>query len=299
MTGYGRPVDWVLALYFLDLHHFCYGAEVVLDVDSNLLKSLCSVQNEYARRLLGLQARSAVVVLHSELGNEPIPYRRALMALRYMHYLSGRPHDSLAAAAYRETFALTAGGSPSWVSDLFHVLNSLRIQTPRLTASPFTPDQAVVLVSAAEVAMRDSVQALIDTSSKLRLLRGRKERDGDGRLATTPLAFRHYLRVPIHDHRVALTKLILSDHILCEERGRWIEGERQRIPREWRLCRLCRRAVESPEHALLECQADEPAALRLIFISKITADVPPLAGYRGCTTLLHFCCRKYSRGASS
>lgn len=88
--------------------HLTYGAEAVLDIDDTLLKSLTSVQHEFARRLLGLQARSATVVLHSELGIEPLPYRRALIALRYMRYLTERPHASLVAAAYRELFDITA-----------------------------------------------------------------------------------------------------------------------------------------------------------------------------------------------
>ena len=67
------------------------------------------------------------------------------------------------------------------------------------------------------------------------------------------LTFRHYLRVVIPNHRFAITKMLLSDHPLALERGRWAERDRSVIPTNQRLCRFCREEVESPEHALFEC----------------------------------------------
>ncbi|PBK76378.1 hypothetical protein ARMSODRAFT_223943 [Armillaria solidipes] len=40
----------------------------------------------------------------------------------------------------------------------------------------------------------------------------------------------------------------------CQDRVlRWSERYRPRIPREWRLCRFCKIAVEDEIHALLRC----------------------------------------------
>ena len=64
---------------------------------------------------------------------------------------------------------------------------------------------------------------------------------------------RHYLRVTVPNHRFAITKMLLSDHSLALERGRWAERDRPRIARNLRLCRFCTREIESPEHALFEC----------------------------------------------
>ena len=47
--------------------------------------------------------------------------------------------------------------------------------------------------------------------------------------------------------------MLLSDHPLALERGRWAERDRSVIPTNQRLCRFCREEVESPEHALFEC----------------------------------------------
>ena len=51
-------------------------------------------------------------------------------------------------------------------------------------------------------------------------------------------------------HRVALTKLRLSDHNLMIEKGR---HARPTIPREERYCPICRDRVESECHFLLVC----------------------------------------------
>ena len=51
-------------------------------------------------------------------------------------------------------------------------------------------------------------------------------------------------------HRVAFTKLRLSDHNLMIEKGRHV---RPSIPREERYCPICRDKVESECHFLLEC----------------------------------------------
>ena len=47
--------------------------------------------------------------------------------------------------------------------------------------------------------------------------------------------------------------MLLSDHPLTLEHGRWAERDRPIIPANQRLCRFCRDEVESPEHALFEC----------------------------------------------
>ncbi|KAF9010392.1 hypothetical protein BDZ89DRAFT_996280, partial [Hymenopellis radicata] len=68
------------------------------------------------------------------------------------------------------------------------------------------------------------------------------------------MEFRDYLRVPKMEHRVALTRLICSDHDLAVEVLRRGDGQRRKkIPREWRLCRFCTAAVEAESHALLAC----------------------------------------------
>jgi hypothetical protein len=49
---------------------------------------------------------------------------------------------------------------------------------------------------------------------------------------------------------------MFSSHGLAIERLRWKERYRAPVPREWRLCRICRSQVEDEVHALLECRGD-------------------------------------------
>jgi hypothetical protein len=71
------------------------------------------------------------------------------------------------------------------------------------------------------------------------------------------LKLRHYLQVTNIKHRRALTYLLLSTHGLAIERMRWRDATRGDVPRHLRTCRLCHSRVETPEHALLECEAEE------------------------------------------
>ncbi|KAJ7488464.1 hypothetical protein B0H11DRAFT_1688689, partial [Mycena galericulata] len=71
--------------------------------------------------------------------------------------------------------------------------------------------------------------------------------------------------------------IMLSTHLLALERLRYVDHEHQSVPRDEHLCRFCLSAVESPEHALVECQAS-PAVLdmRNIFLGKLFRAVPKM-----------------------
>ncbi|KAI0048618.1 hypothetical protein FA95DRAFT_1557840 [Auriscalpium vulgare] len=89
------------------------------------------------------------------------------------------------------------------------------------------------------------------------------------------LRMREYLSIPIRDHRVALSKLLLADHCLAEVRLRWADRYRGPVPRAWRLCRFCEWTVETPAHALLECAAHPPLlAARSVFLTLLTERAP-------------------------
>ena len=48
--------------------------------------------------------------------------------------------------------------------------------------------------------------------------------------------------------RILLTKYALGSHVLEEEVGRW-----RRVPRDERLCKLCKRDIETLKHFLIDC----------------------------------------------
>lgn len=87
------------------------------------------------------------------------------------------------------------------------------------------------------------------------------------------LKYRHYWDVRNTKHRKALAGLILSNHPLAIERLRW----RNVVPpREQRLCRLCKGAVETPEHALLECPHQETTTKRREWLFEVHQACPSL-----------------------
>ena len=121
------------------------------------------------------------------------------------------------------------------------------------------------------------LQARINKSPKTKLLKGRLERDDKGSRVVKTMYFRHYLHVKIPRHRMALTGLLLSDHILAIEQLRRATRNRPRYPRHLRICRLCKNDVEDPIHALLICVGSEQlVTLRKQFIQDLISKAPYL-----------------------
>lgn len=99
------------------------------------------------------------------------------------------------------------------------------------------------------------VQDVIDTSSKGSLLHGRIHVNDSGEAAPEPIAFRVYLTVAAPKYRKALAAMLLADSRLADAQLRYADprGRRKKIPRDWRLCRLCMNDVEDTLHALFVC----------------------------------------------
>jgi hypothetical protein len=74
---------------------------------------------------------------------------------------------------------------------------------------------------------------------------GLLELGADGKWAPIARKLRHYLALPvIPAHRHAFISIMFSSHGLAVERLKWQERYRAPVPRDWRLCRFCRRRVE-------------------------------------------------------
>ncbi|OCH92312.1 hypothetical protein OBBRIDRAFT_791423 [Obba rivulosa] len=111
--------------------------------------------------------------------------------------------------------------------------------------------------------MRMALRSAVETLPKLVLLHGRPD----------ILSFRPYLHVMVPQHRIALTRMLVSDHPLAVERLRWAKRYRPPVPWHERLCRLCRDALDDSPHTMLECSAAaDPVALRDVFWGKVGAE---------------------------
>ena len=81
------------------------------------------------------------------------------------------------------------------------------------------------------------------------------------RVYKSEFGFSHHLHVVcVKSHRVALSRLIVSNHSLRIETGRW---ERPPIPRQDRMCNVCHKLGDK-YHFLLECLSFQELRKRLI-----------------------------------
>jgi exonuclease III len=271
------PPEEGIALYTALLDpHLTHGAEISPDVNKSNLAPLQEIQHGFIRRLLGLPKNSSIVVLFTETGLTPLKFRRLLASLVYLKYLVELPADRLAHKALRDSIYLDRNGHQSWITDIRKVIESMELGIDFPDLSEINSVIVTTLIRSIREAMKNKIQQELENTSKLYLLHGRLEHypEGKGPKQIT-LLLRHYLKIPHADHRKSLTRLILSCHQLALEKLRHTEHRRPKIPRDRRICRFCKCAVESPEHALLECEANlEINALRTVFTEKLAEEVP-------------------------
>jgi hypothetical protein len=108
------------------------------------------------------------------------------------------------------------------------------------------------------------VRQWIVGSPRLPLLRDRRERDKEGKLRNAAYALRQYLRwVHRPKHRIALTRLMLSDHGLAVERLRRAERGRPPVPRERRNNIFCGTRTTVPRVPAAEAHSTNAGRLRI------------------------------------
>ena len=152
-------------------------------------------------------------------------------------------------------------GFSCWIGDLNWVINHLPGGTQLDThVENMDTSQLQSLLKDIERRCNSHLNDTLLNSAKCSLLTGRIDIDGGrGRLPVNR-RMSHYLALPlIPAHRRAFTSIMFSSHSLAVEKLRWGERYRQPVPREWRLCRLCRSHVEDEAHALVGCKGGKGA----------------------------------------
>ncbi|PBK70984.1 hypothetical protein ARMSODRAFT_864056, partial [Armillaria solidipes] len=274
------PVKEGLSLYMAKVDpHLIAGCEIVLDVDLAVSEELRHTSSAFLRHLLGVHSKTVLAFVHAETGVVPLYYRRLILALRYLRYLLSLPEDHYAYLALQQSIALRRSHLPSWFGDIQRVLARLA-PTLHIDYDALSEPTVTELIIAVEGACLDGINEEINSKVKGAILR-LSMRYIPGIHGLQPrrktLARRAYLSVLIPAHRKALTRLFLSSHVLAVEVLRWSERYRPRIPREWRLCRFCKIAVEDEIHALLRCTiAPGLAELRGRFLADTYAACPML-----------------------
>ena len=256
--------------------HLTNGCEIGIDLSEGALKPLSDVQHTYWRRALGLNSRSARTPLYTETGIHPLRYRRVSLVLRFLLYLL-RGGTELATVALNEALRLARSGAPSWISDLWHALDKL----PVPVTFNFTNTLTVAYVTDTLEHVQTSLELFLQGNlrGKLTILNDRREWSQNGTLVQNILRFRDYLRIPIREHRLALTRLMCSDHPLAIEQGRRTVPS---TPQQWRVCRFCglRGSVESEAHVLMDCEHGILLQMREDFFAVAIAHVPSMLQQR-------------------
>ncbi|KAE9408324.1 hypothetical protein BT96DRAFT_754607, partial [Gymnopus androsaceus JB14] len=215
--------------------HLIYGCEVTLNTSSQLFDLLFDVQKAFFRRLLGLSKTSIKAAIFSETGIMPLQFRWLILALRSLSYFLKRPADTYVRAALNESISLHTQGKSSWFGPDSDVLGDF---TKTIT------NEALRWV--------ESELERVDKRSYLLQLRQEPHENGGSKYRTMWL--RQYLKdIQNAQHRKALTRLLSGDHPLAVVRLTWTDNHRIQVPHDERVCRFCKQAVETPEHALLEC----------------------------------------------
>ncbi|KAJ7601403.1 hypothetical protein DFH06DRAFT_1026134 [Mycena polygramma] len=258
--------------------HLTHGCEVSPDSEDIHVKELCAVQVDFLRQMLNVHSHSSLAPLFTETGIMPLRVRRFLILLVYLQYLLSLKLPHLARASLNSSIELAAAGKRSWAGDVLTAATKLPFTCPAFEFRTATEKSVAEYRKTIESRALEWLQNEVDSSVKLYLLHGRLEPQKDKPAARKTLFLRHYLfMVKTQEHREALTSIMLSTHQLALEKLRYTDHALQPVPRHERLCRFCIAKVESPEHALLECQASpEVLNLRNVFLQKFLRAVPKM-----------------------
>ncbi|PPQ69956.1 hypothetical protein CVT26_013292 [Gymnopilus dilepis] len=235
--------------------HLIHGCEVAIDVDAPSFKVLENAQLLGLRRILGVSAHSVKAPLYTETGIIPLAYRRIILALRYLIYLLGLPPVRLAGAALRDSIALLRSEKPGWMSDIKLRLQQLPVPVSLQWSDIETVEGVGAVVKRVEESCVEWLRNEIDSNDRALLLRGRFRAGQDITLHDIVKVRPYLTDIAIPSHRRAVIRLVFSEHCLAIEQLRRKDRRRLVVPRDLRLCRFCRAAVEDEPHALLYCTA--------------------------------------------
>ncbi|KIO17656.1 hypothetical protein M407DRAFT_84758, partial [Tulasnella calospora MUT 4182] len=233
--------------------HLTAACDVCVDTEQSHLRMLERVQETFIRRFLGLSDKSLTAFLFSETGLWPIAYRRLTLAVRYLGYIIDLPDAHLAKRATKESDLLARQNcARGWYAGLIRLLKD-RANFALPAFGSLSPQIITDALSSIRKTMLRTLRQRLDNSPKAYLVRDTQVEDEHGRVSKPVIYLRHYLTIIRRSHRLALTKLLLSDHSLASERMRWLEKDK-RPPRNLRLCRNCGNSAETPEHIMFSCK---------------------------------------------
>jgi hypothetical protein len=204
--------------------------------------------------------------------------RRFQIVLGHLCYFLRLKNSHFARTALNNSIELALEGKKSWAQDLVKAAQGLPYPCPIFILNAATTVEYVTECSKMDSKLlQEWLQEEINSSEKLYLLHGHVEPQKDGGPVQITSIMRHYLSmVRVQKHREVITSLLLSIHLLAVEILRYVDHAYAPVPQAERLCRICKKAdVETPEHALISCDAlDALNHLRSTFLTKLFLDAP-------------------------
>ncbi|KAF9001456.1 hypothetical protein BDZ89DRAFT_1169950 [Hymenopellis radicata] len=164
----------------------------------------------------------------------------------------------------------------SWLADLDLMVSSFAGLNAPVTALPqlsvLSPDAIDFSISSIKRAQHAALDTKLEQSLSLYLLHGRLEPQEDGPPKHITACIRHYLSgVSIADHRFAMTRILLGAHNL-----HGIHSSNSHAAPELQQCRMCHNHLETPEHMLVQCTADNDTNLiRAEFFNRLSQTTHP------------------------
>jgi hypothetical protein len=173
-----------------------------------------------------------------------------------------------------------------------HFGKALTLRDHRSRSTDLIFEDIVILRKKVHQSWWLETEQTLHSSVKCYLLSHRTKLDDDGYVvyAHSGALMPCLSKILVPQHRLAYTRFITSSHGLSVELLRHKRRGESRVPREWRLCRLCRRDVEDEEHVVLHCTGNEAlVSLREAFLNDVRQLDPVTLAPRAFWPHLHGC----------
>ncbi|PPQ69327.1 hypothetical protein CVT26_002559 [Gymnopilus dilepis] len=245
--------------------HLISGSDVAPDVSQTAIQDLSRVQKRVLRRILLVSKHTPTAPLFTETGIMPVGPRRVLVLLHALAYYIQQPPTDLLTLALKQAHILRLKKKFNYLSDADYALQTASHSTLSLPSLPhLTPEVIAQLQKDLKNHVWSYLEQEIQQNRRLYLLHDRLEPLQDGSYKHIRSTLRHYLvQVSVPAHRRSLTKLLFGESIYYSMSLHGVSDAQ-------RTCRMCHGHIETPEHALLQCWANERvAAIRRTFTSTL------------------------------
>ena len=189
------------------------------------------VHTQFLKRLLGVNRSTTNVLVRSELGRNSLQEQIILRNINYLNYLECKDESSLASQAAK--YEVLQGRT-----SVYSLLTQYELKFETFNFNTLSNAKLRKLVKENFNTLWKNQVSLFPKAETYRKF---KEN----------VKYENYLSdINIRKYRVSFTKFRLSDHGLMIEKGR---HQRPKIPREQRICPLCKSGIEDELHLLLKC----------------------------------------------